>query len=253
MRPLLSALLLVAVGHAAESGITPPSPNVPLFAVRITTGPAWDAAKPANEQAFFREHSANLARLRREGTLVIGARFADTGLVLLRVPDKDAALAAFAPDPSVAAGIFRAEADEFRPFYHGATQAAARSPEIDVVRAQYGAFNAHDADALAALCVENVTWFNVDGDKQSVETQGREKLHEWLVGYFKSVPSVHSEFSDLTQTGPHVSVRERAAWTGKDGQPRAQSALGVFEVRDAKIVRVWYFPAATEPLPERKK
>ena len=31
---------------------------MPLFAVEIKTGPAWDSTKPPHEQAYFREHSA---------------------------------------------------------------------------------------------------------------------------------------------------------------------------------------------------
>ena len=69
----------------------------------------------------------------------------------------------------------------------------------------------------------------------------------WLAGYFKSLPDVRSEMFDITQTGVFVSYRERASWTAKDGKPRAQQALAVYEMRDGLIVRVWYFPAVREP------
>lgn len=124
---------------------------------------------------------------------------------------------------------------------------AADSPEIAVVRAQVAAFNRHDGDALAALLAPEVKWLSVDGDKLSVEGDGREAMRTWLIGYFKSFPDVHSEMADLTQTGAFVSYRERASWTAKDGKPRAQQAIAVYEVRDGLIVRVWYFPAVREP------
>lgn len=70
-----------------------------LFAVRFTVGPKWDPAKAPNEQAHFAEHSANLSRLRKEGVLVIGARFGEVGLVVLRLPDEDSVKAQLARDP----------------------------------------------------------------------------------------------------------------------------------------------------------
>ena len=60
----------------SQSPSQSPSPSAPtkLFAIEIKTGTSWDAAKPAHEQAFFREHSANLKKLRDQGSLVLGAR-----------------------------------------------------------------------------------------------------------------------------------------------------------------------------------
>jgi hypothetical protein len=46
---------------------------------------------PAHEQSWFREHSANLRRLREDGSLVLGARYADKGLVVLSAVSEDEA------------------------------------------------------------------------------------------------------------------------------------------------------------------
>ena len=77
---LISSVLALA---QAPSPIAPP-PR--LYAVRLSTGPAWDAAKSPNEQTGMKEHSANIARLRREGTLVlaghVGALRANTPVQL---------------------------------------------------------------------------------------------------------------------------------------------------------------------------
>jgi hypothetical protein len=117
------------------------------------------------------------------------------------------------------------------------------SPEIDVVQKQLEAFNRHSAAEVVACYAENIKWRSIDGDSVSVEGTDRASILEWLTGYFKSLPSVHSELSDVSQNGPYVVFRERAAWTGKDGKPRAQTAIGVFEVRDGVVQRAWYFPA----------
>jgi len=124
---------------------------------------------------------------------------------------------------------------------------AADSPEMAVVRAQVAAFNHHEADAVAALLAPAVKWFALDRDQLSVEGDGRDAIRTWLAGYFKSFPDVRSEMADVTQAGAFVSYRERTNWTAKDGQPRAQQALAVYEVHDGLIARVWYFPAVREP------
>lgn len=105
---------------------TPPAPpavtTAPaglLFAVEVRTGPAWDAAKPPQEQLFFSEHSAHLRRLREQGRLVMGARYADKGLLVLRAASENEARALLQDDPSLAAGVFIVELHEFRVFYGG--------------------------------------------------------------------------------------------------------------------------------------
>lgn len=126
MLTLAASAVLSAAAHAQTAANAAEAPAGPLFAVEITTGPAWDAAKPPQDQAHFREHSMNLKRLRDEGHLVMGARYADKGLVLLRAPNADAANAMMQQDPSMQAKVFRYELHEFRVFYPGTVPAAPR-------------------------------------------------------------------------------------------------------------------------------
>jgi len=126
------------------------------------------------------------------------------------------------------------------------TEPAAASPEIAVVRRQVEAFNRHSADDVVACYAENIKWVNVDGDTVSTEGEGRESIRTWLAGYFKSFATVKSELIEINQTGPHVVFRERASWLGKDGKPRSQTSIGIFEVRDGLIRRAWYYPAAKD-------
>lgn len=101
-----------------------------LFVVHFTTGKAWDAAKPPNEQVGMPEHSANLARLRREGKLVTGARYqdshADKGMVVVRAASKAEVASELARDPMVSEGRFNADIAEFSPFYDGYVSRPAR-------------------------------------------------------------------------------------------------------------------------------
>lgn len=87
--PALMMLGALAIGvpapHVMAQPATPASAaeaDLKLYAVEIKIGPTWEPAKPPGEQAFFREHSAHLKRLRDAGHIVMGARYADKGLVV---------------------------------------------------------------------------------------------------------------------------------------------------------------------------
>jgi hypothetical protein len=110
-----------------------------------------------------------------------------------------------------------------------------------VVRAFVEAYNRHDVAGMLALADTAVVWLSVAGDSVVVEARGAAELARGLEGYFRDVPSAASEVEAVTALGPWVAVRERARWTGEAG-PRAQAALSVYEVRDGRVRRVWYYP-----------
>ena len=118
---LLLGLALSFASAFAQAPASPAaaSPPPPLYAAVFKTGPKWDPAKPANEQTAFREHSANLARLRAAGTIVLGARYADVGLVVVSAATEAEARKLFEADPSVSAGTFALEVYRFSVFYPG--------------------------------------------------------------------------------------------------------------------------------------
>ena len=102
------------------------APALRTFAVTFRTGPAWDKARPPNEQKHFGDHSANLRKLRQEGRILLGGRFGDVGLVLLRAASDEEARALVAADPSVAAGVFVADIQPWSTFMAGTVEAGGR-------------------------------------------------------------------------------------------------------------------------------
>jgi hypothetical protein len=118
MRIAMSLLLILAAstGSAAE-----PS----LFAVTYSKGSAWVDAKKPSEQSGFAEHSANLKRLREAGTIVLGARYGDVGLIVMRAADAAEVERELAPDASLAAKTFAVKIEAFRPFYGGCVELTA--------------------------------------------------------------------------------------------------------------------------------
>ncbi len=114
--------------HAQTAALPAANPAGQLFAVEIKTGPAWDASKPPQDQAHFREHSAHLRQLREQGMLVMGARYADKGLVILRAASQAEARSLMQADPSMQAQVFSFELHEFRVFYGGSVAVPPRAP-----------------------------------------------------------------------------------------------------------------------------
>jgi uncharacterized protein YciI len=95
-------LFLFAGVVAAQTQTQPPA----LFIVNFETGPNWDQSRPPAEQPSFREHSANLNRLRKASLIVFGARYAEIGMIFLKAESLGAAKAVIDADPGVRAGIF---------------------------------------------------------------------------------------------------------------------------------------------------
>ena len=126
-RWLALALLVAATAAGAQA---PPAGAGPAAAAAATTatrqylvvfslGPAWDKSRPPPEQPRFADHGRNLKRLRDAGAIVLGARYADKGMLVLRAESEAAARAEIENDPGVQAGIFTFELNELRAFYPG--------------------------------------------------------------------------------------------------------------------------------------
>jgi uncharacterized protein YciI len=108
------------MASAAASAQEPsPAPPARVFAVVFRTGPAWEAARPPAEQVGFKDHSANIARLKAEGRLLIGGRFSDAGLLLVRAASREEAQSLLDRDPTVASGVFKAEVHPWSTFAAG--------------------------------------------------------------------------------------------------------------------------------------
>ncbi len=114
MKAFIIACLLALATISAVAG---ESAQQPLFLVHFETGPNWDPALPPPEQTGFREHSANLGRLRGEGIIQFGARYGEFGMIVVKADSAAEAQAMMEADPGVTAGIFRFRIDALKVFY----------------------------------------------------------------------------------------------------------------------------------------
>jgi hypothetical protein len=127
-------------------------------------------------------------------------------------------------------------------FFALCASGAANAEPVDVVKGLTRAFNLHDVSAMRTFWDENVTWFDVDGEKVTVAATGAKSMEEGMIRYFQSYPDARSRLSRIAENGAYVTAVETASWTG-GGTKRQQSSVVVYEVRNEKVVRVWYYPA----------
>ena len=120
---LIGASFSFSQSPIQSQGPTPQTAAAKQYFIAIfSKGPAWDEAKPANEQIGFKELSDNLRRLRADKRITIGGRYADKGMVIVEAKNKDEAQALFAADAMVLKNTFTLELHAFQPFYKGALE-----------------------------------------------------------------------------------------------------------------------------------
>ena len=115
-----------------------------------------------------------------------------------------------------------------------------------LVREFVEAFNAREIEKMLELADESIQWLSIDGVKISVETEGKKALRDSMEKYFRDCPTCKSSLEWVQLAGSRVTAKEKASWVGKNG-PKEQSGLSVYEFRNGKILRVYYFPADIEP------
>ncbi len=103
---LTKARVVMVVGILLAGIVAVGTQSPALFVVHFETGPNWNKALSPAEQPGFKEHSANLNRLRKEGAIVFGARYDEFGMIFLEAESLEAAKAIVGADPGVRSGAF---------------------------------------------------------------------------------------------------------------------------------------------------
>jgi hypothetical protein len=111
-------LLLMFTGVSAHVAAQQPAADS-LYIVTYVTGTAWDTAKPPHEQPYFKEHSANLSKLRKEGVIKAGARYAEKGIIFISATSLQHAQEIIFSDQAVINKLFIADVERLNVFYDG--------------------------------------------------------------------------------------------------------------------------------------
>jgi ketosteroid isomerase-like protein len=115
----------------------------------------------------------------------------------------------------------------------------ARTPNVEIVRRGYDAFNNGDTSALAALIAENVIWHVPGRSPIAGDYHGRETtfaylhhLHEFTNGTYQT--ELHVAVGDDEHV---ISVRHSSA--RRNGRTYDENELVVFRFRDGRIAEAW--------------
>lgn len=119
----------------------------------------------------------------------------------------------------------------------------AKSANLEIVEQLIESFNEHDAKKMAKLLSDDCEVYYVDENgKALLASNTASALEKEMVAYFKNLPDVKSTVVQSLATSRFVSIQEKVEWQVQT-RTFSQSSLGVFEIADGKIRRVWYYPA----------
>ncbi len=110
-----------------------------------------------------------------------------------------------------------------------------------VLNEQVEAYNAADIDRLVKNITDDFKWFYVTSDSIILEVSGKEELRKAMEGYYSAGFNSVSSIEDYTIDGNRISFKEVVGHRNKKGEMVQSSSMGVYEMRNGKIYRAWYF------------
>lgn len=119
--------------------------------------------------------------------------------------------------------------------------AAQNDQLLKIFNDQIDAFNQRDIDRLVDNVSDDFKWYYIAPDTLVLEVAGKENFKASMEGYFQAVPTVLSSVEEYTVDGNRISFKEVVQYKKKNGETASASAMGVYEIREDKIYRAWYF------------
>ncbi|AIF48792.1 nuclear transport factor 2 family protein [Dyella japonica] len=113
------------------------------------------------------------------------------------------------------------------------------SPDpAEVVQAQVDAYNAHDVATFASCYADDVTVTDLGGKRPPIT--GRDALKKAYAFLATRPKEFHAAIVQRVVNGPIVVDHERLMGLPADKGPA--DAIAMYEVRDGKILHVWFPP-----------
>lgn len=111
----------------------------------------------------------------------------------------------------------------------------------NVVDRQNAAYNRQDIEAFLATYADSIAVHTL-GD--TTVLTGKARLRETTAAWFAEAPAARTEVVERMVQGPFVVDRQRVS--GAEGSPPLD-AIGIYEVREGLIRRVWTIPPPPTP------
>ncbi|MBE1299957.1 MAG: nuclear transport factor 2 family protein [Alteromonadaceae bacterium] len=111
-----------------------------------------------------------------------------------------------------------------------------------IVKEFVAAFNEKNVAAMLKHADPKIRWMSIQVNELTIEAESKTALGTAMQGYFQSVPSAQSEIVNIFTNQNFVSTIEKATWSN-NGVAKSQCSIGVYELKNDKILNVWYYPA----------
>ena len=115
-----------------------------------------------------------------------------------------------------------------------------RTPE-EILEDQINAFNNRDIEHLLSNIEEGFKWFYVSKDTMLLEVAGKKHFEQSMIKYFENIKKVQAEIIDFTVFKSRITFHEQVRYTNAKGEEKVTAAMGIYEIRNGLIHRVWYF------------
>ena len=112
---------------------------------------------------------------------------------------------------------------------------------ISLLNEQVNAFNQQDVKKLVKNVSDDMKYYYLTADELIIETSGKEAFKTAMINYFKSGIKPQSSIESYVVDGSRISFKEVVSHKNKKGETVSSSAMGVYQYKDDKIVRAWYF------------
>ncbi len=112
---------------------------------------------------------------------------------------------------------------------------------LSVFSDQVDAFNKADVDRLVSNVSDDFKYFYISSDELTLEVQGKDKFRKSMESYFSRGRKVVSKIECYLIEKNRISFREVVSHKNQKGETVSSSALGIYEIRNGKITRSWYF------------
>ena len=106
---------------------------------------------------------------------------------------------------------------------------------------QVDAFNQQDVKRLVDNVSEDFKYFYITSNELILEAEGKENFKMSMINYFKSGKKPFAVIASHSIDGNRISFKEVVSHQNQDGKTISSSAMGIYQYKDDKIIRAWYF------------
>ncbi len=106
---------------------------------------------------------------------------------------------------------------------------------------QIQALNEQDVESMIDNVSDDFKYYFISNDQLVLQTEGKASFKKSMQSYFNAVQSPQSTIDSYTIHGNRISFKEVISYKSNQGESKSASAMGIYQYKDNKIFRAWYF------------